>query len=332
MSIINFFFVIFRGFEITSAESNDLSSDSDLCNAQLKNCIDMGDIYDFPTALTETVSSEEILDEAIPITRTADAPTNDRMERLSGLDSSPSRNHSPYSTTIQTKGKPSIAPPSSSSSLFENVIRRFSLGVSRPNLPKGVQSQQQPASSSSRSSSTSLPVEEFKYSLPQKERLDISVSTHPALKTESMTPSPLSANSRRKLLFRSYSAPVANNFSCAAEGIESIVNSFPSTYTETQTKPRSLTADCLLTAKEFSILDELYSTPSEEEVLRILRDYIDRTNVQLALRWSLFVSACKRSLPQVCQIMKEKYAQNIRMLWRRQLLVQTKRYGVLICI
>ena len=322
--------------EIVATERNESSSDSDLCNVHMKNCIDMGDVYDFPTALTETVSSEEIRDEAeeaIALTTRsiADAPTNDRMERISGLDSSPSRNHSPYSTTIRTKEKPPPIPaPSSSSTLFDHVIRRFSLGVSRTNPPKALQSQQQPApaSTTTRTHHTNLPVEEFKYNVPQKKRVDVSAAEPVFTMESSKAPSPLSANSRRKLLFRSYSVPVASNFSYAADGIENIVNSFsPSTYTETQTKPRSLTADCLLTVKEFSILDELYSVPLEEDVPRIVREYIDRTNVQLALRWSMFVSACKRSLPQVCLLMKEKHAQSIRMLWRRQLLVQTKRFG-----
>jgi hypothetical protein len=79
------------------------------------------DIYDFPTALTETVSSEEIRDEIIPLTRTS-SRTYDR-----------SYGDSPYSTTIRTKEKSSIAPPSSSSSLFGHVIRRFSEGISKSN-------------------------------------------------------------------------------------------------------------------------------------------------------------------------------------------------------
>ena len=322
-----------RNEETAPAVGNSSTSDSELSNAQLKNCIDNGDIDDFPTALTETTSSEEIFDEAIALSEPMSRPTE---ERLSGLDYSPSRNHSPYSTTIHITGKPLLPPPppSSSSTIFDHVIRRFSFTVSKPNPSKELQpprQQQQQLTAQSTKPTTSgitnrtnlLIVEEFQNNKPQKKRLD--VPTDLSLLPHGRVPSPLSMNSRRKLLFRSYSCPVVNNFSYAAEGIENILSSIPTTYTESQIKPRSLTADCLLTVKEFSILDELYSAPSDEDVLHILRDYIDRTNVQLALRWSTFMSACKRSLPQVCHLMKDKYAQSIRLLWRRQLLVQTKR-------
>jgi len=128
--------------------------------------------------------------------------------------------------------------------------------------------------------------------------------------------------------FRIYSAPLLLNYLTVTQAMDDIidVNLPTSAQTESPISPTSSTSVCKLVSKQAAILDDLYSARSEKEVVIELQDHLDSCNAQLTMHWNMFLSACKRSMQEVNEKLKATYVRNIRKLWRRQILVQTKRF------
>ena len=271
---------------------------------QLKECLDTVGLTDYPTVVPELLLAESEITNDNP-------PNGEKIERRSGYIPS----HSPYSTTVKMRELPpsnSISQNSNSSSIFNTVYKKLSFASNKAPIVTVAHE---------------LRLAKGQEVLPDSLK-PLNLDLVPASVASAAASAELPEKDKREQIFRLYCSPIKSNFTASLEAMTNLMESIPVPFSEdVRTNPPS----CLLAENETAILKDLFSATSEGEMAALLREQIDRANAQLALRWNMFMSFCKRWIPHVCKHLRQKYVRDIRLTWRRQMLVQTKKYVTFFC-
>lgn len=85
------------------------------------------------------------------------------------------------------------------------------------------------------------------------------------------------------------------------------------------------TTPCVFITNSTIIQSEINNASSLEEFELILNEKVELCNIALSARWSLLMSACRRSMPAILKTMKENHSAKMKLYWRYQTLVHTRR-------
>jgi hypothetical protein len=132
-------------------------------------------------------------------------------------------------------------------------------------------------------------------------------------------------------LYASYSRAMVTNYNVLIGGTDGIIHvgadahwAVDSSFSGSPSEEDRQSACCFETQRS-SILLDISKVSTTAEVVDLIQRQINACNIQFTQRWSLLLSAVKRSMPGIRLLLRAKYLARMHSFWRRQMLVHTKR-------
>jgi hypothetical protein len=135
-------------------------------------------------------------------------------------------------------------------------------------------------------------------------------------------------------LYASYSRAMVANYRALFGGTDAIIHvgadahwAVDSSFSGSPGEEADRESACVFEAQRSSVFMDISKVATTAEVVDLVQRQINACNTQFTQRWSLLLSAVKRSMPGIRLLLRTKYLARMQSFWRRQMLVHTKRYS-----